>query len=254
MKRAFILAGVLTMLLLVVSCGKENAVEATSADTPKLAVTQGSAQSYSDYQGVVAPPISNVTFSETPITAKVQGNLSVYSTRSSFQLALSCDRTSTGFEGSKLPLSSVGVVLGALNSDTDDANYSSGAIADGITLNALYPEQIAVLTKGFLGVHSTVVGPNFFSADLLMQFPPQNVNAVSMELLGVFGPTTMDIYILAGGNNILGVFTVTSGTTTGNFFGVLSPVVPIRRILIHQLDTVGGELVDNVGFGSCELN
>lgn len=250
MKRFFILAGVLALLLMVVSCGQEHAVELTSPETPKLAVTQGSAQSYSDYQGVAAPQISNVTFAETPITVKVQGDLTVYSTQSSFQL--DCDRTRANFEGSNLPNGSVGVVLGALNSETDDAIYSDGTITDGITLNALYPEQIAVLTQGFLGVHSTVVGPNFFSADLLMQFPPKEVNAVSMELLGPFGPTTMDIYILAGNNTILGVFTVTSGTTIGNFFGVYSPVVPIRRILIHQLDTIGGELVDNVSFGSCE--
>lgn len=252
MKRFLILAGVLALVLMVVSCGQEHVVELTSPDTSKLAVTQGSAQSYSDYQGVAAPQVSEQTFSETPITVKVQGDLHAYSTRSSFELALSCDRTPANFEGSMLPLSSVGVVLGALNSETDDAVYSSGTITDGISLTALYPEQMAVLTKGFLGVRSTVVGPNFFSADLLMQFPPKEVNAVSMELLGPFGPTTMDIYILAGNNTILGVFTVTSGTTVGNFFGVYSPVVPIRRVLIHQLDTVGGELVDNVSFGSCE--
>lgn len=252
MKRAFVLVGILMLLLLLASCGKENPVELSSSDAPQLSIKKGSAQSYSDYQGVVAPAISNEVFSETPITVKVQGNLQAYGTQSSFQSVLSCDRTSTNFEGSKLPPNSVGVVFGALNSETNDDNYADGTITDGVTFNALYPEQIAVLTKGFIGVHSTVVGPNLFSADLLMQFPPKEVNAVGMELLDPFGPTTVDVYILAGNNLILGVFTVTTGTTTGNFFGVFSPVVPIRRILIHQLDSFGGELVDNVSFGFCE--
>lgn len=250
MKRVLMPIGALALLLLFTSCSNDNSAELTAPTAPKLAVTQGSAQSYSDYQGVAAPPISNVTFAETPITVKVQGDLTVYSTRSSFQL--DCDRDLANFEGSNLPNGSVGVVLGALNSETDDAIYSAGTITEGVSLSALLPEQTVVLTKGFLGVHSTVVGPNFFSADLFLQFPPKEVNAVGMELLGPLGATTMDIYILAGNNVILGVFTVTSGTTIGNFFGVYSPVVPIRRILVHQLDAIGGELVDNVSFGFCE--
>jgi len=247
MKHALKAIAILAMLLWVVSCGRENSIELTSPETTTSHLGKAGGQAYSDYEDGAAPEGSGV--SEAPIT--VQGNLQVYTSRASFE----CDLTSTDFEGSKLPPFSVGV-CGPLSSAANEC-YAAGTIPDGILLTALLPgvpEQMAVLTEGFLGLSNTAVGPNFFSADLVMSFSSGDVNAVGMEILDPFGPTTVNLYVFGPNKTLLGIVTVTSGRTNGKFIALFSPFSPITNINFDQLDSFGGELVDNVSFGSCERN
>jgi hypothetical protein len=240
MKRIFIFAGILAMLLGIISCGNETP---TSSNTPAL--QQGSAQSYEDYRHGLIPPLSKGNFSDQQMT--VQGNLTVYTDLASF-LAESGSPTLANFNNSNLPPNSIGFCR-AINSNTNNHVYSPGAIPDGISVEALGSEINAVLTRGFLGLPNTVVGPNFFAADMNIKFDPA-IDLVGMELYNPFGPAVLDIEFFAPGDVFIGTVSgVLTGTTVPSFLGVRITGITASRLRFRQTAGSGGELVDNVLYG-----
>ena len=244
MKRIFILAGILAMLLGIISCSKEKSVELTSPDTPSL--KKAGAESYAEYVGVAEPEISTGT---SPHQITVQGNLGVHTSRASFNV-LAPDQTVVTFENSNVPPFSICTGRG-INSATNNECFSPGAIPEGISLSASGAEQMVVLTTGFLGLPSTVVGPNFFAADLNISFEPGEVNLVGMNLYDPFGPAILDVEVYGLNGVLLGVISgVATGTTIPTFFGVIAlDQTPITRLRLVQTAGGGGELVDNVSYG-----
>lgn len=154
------------------------------------------------------------------------------------------------FEGTNVPQNSVNACPGAFNSTTNNACFSPGAILDGISIDNLQGGSNVVLTAGFLGVPSTIVGPNTFVDDLEISFPNNDVNAVGLDLYDPGnGPQTFNVEIF-GISGSLGTTTTTSGVATGVFWGVGSTDI-ITRIVFTSLTpgAADGELVDDIAFG-----
>jgi len=245
MKRIFILAGILAMLLGIFSCSREKSVELTSPNPAEF--SQGSGQSYTDYQSGVVPKLSKSNIPQQQVA--VQGNLGVYTNRASFN-ALAPDQTVVNFENANTPPNSF-CAGRAFNSDAVNECFSPGAIPDGISFSTNGGELMILLTTGFLGLPSNVVGPNFFVADLDISFEPGEVNLVGMNLYNPFGPSILDVEVYGLNGVLLGIISgVATGTTIPTFFGVVAlDQTPITRLRLVQQDSNGGELVDNVSYG-----
>ncbi|MCG3119039.1 MAG: hypothetical protein ALAOOOJD_01367 [bacterium] len=243
MKRIFFLAGILAMLLGIISCGSEKSVELTSPDTSGL--KKAGAQSYSDYQGVAAPAVSNEVVSQQQITAPA--NFTVYTDEASFTTRNSTMQLAT-FNNTHVPPNSIGFSR-AINSNTNNESYSPGAIPDGISVEALGSEVNVVLTTGFLGLPSTVVGPNFFAADMNIKFNPA-VDLIGMQLYDPFGPALMAIDFFAPGDVYIGTISgILTGTTVPSFLGIRASGITVSRMRFRQIAGGGGELVDNIRYG-----
>jgi hypothetical protein len=149
----------------------------------------------------------------------------------------------------------------SINSSTDDACYSPGALIDGFTLlnSAPFPpcgitspatpgSCVVVLTPDAIGVTSVVAGPAAFARDSGITFSENNVTGVGVDLLGpFFGGGTVDVEIFGTGNVSLGTTTVPLPGPPGQFFGVSSDQ-PIERI---AFSSGIGEFFDNLEFGPC---
>ncbi len=137
---------------------------------------------------------------------------------------------------------------GPINNQTDNGFYRPGDLIDGFSIDCIPdPDRMVVLTKGFLGVESTCVGPNTFADDTNITFPTDNVTAVGMELLCPLGAETVDIEIFGLDGVSLGTTTHLTGTTAGTFWGVISDDIITKIIIVGPGYT--GEMVDNLVFG-----
>ncbi|NIM49029.1 MAG: hypothetical protein GTO22_07190 [Gemmatimonadales bacterium] len=211
-------------------------------------------QSFTGYarRGIDVPPETSagpsISLSSQSIALSSSSTvLTFFTDRTAFQAAVP-GLPVEDWEGSNVPANSVQSCAGPFNSATNNACYSTGAILDGISAEAIGAGEMVVLTTGFLGVSSTVVGPNFFADDTDIKFPNNNVSAVGMDLLDPFGPATLDVEIFGPGDVSLGTTSVTTGTSSGVFWGVASDSV-ITSIRFDQTAGGGGELFDDVAFG-----
>ncbi|MCP4251047.1 MAG: hypothetical protein GY778_28755, partial [bacterium] len=102
-----------------------------------------------------------------------------------------------------------------------------------------------ILGAGLIGNTSIVTGPNTFTDTTLVGFSDPNTFAVGMDL--VLAPETLDIDIFGVGNVLLGS-TTGAASPAGSFWGVISGQQIIRIEVASP--TGGGELVDNIQFGS----
>jgi uncharacterized repeat protein (TIGR01451 family) len=198
------------------------------------------AEHYTDFvYGASAPSPSNVP----PGNANPMG-LTIYTDRPTF------DGDNPGlpvedFEGNILPPNNVTACNRPLNSSTNDPCFSTGGVLDGIELDIGLnggSGQYVVLTQGFLGVTSDVVGPNTFVEHAIWRFNPP-VDAVGMDFVWPLGAGTVNIEVRDAGGAVLGTDTQNAPT----FWGVSSSV-PIGEIFIDDGGT--GDLYDNVAFGS----
>lgn len=209
------------------------------------------AQSYSDFQNSETTNVTESAVTESSLEVQENaGGLIFFRERATFTTA--CPNLPLeDFEGSNVPPNTARACSGTLNSLTNDACYSPGDILAGISLSDSY-RRMVVLTPYSYGVQSTVVGPNFFAANLDMAFPDNDVTAVGMDLLDPVQQTTLDVAIFGIGDVLLGRIRVLSGLKTGNFLGIRSDQI-ITHISFTQVAGGGGELVDNVTFGRCEM-
>lgn len=152
------------------------------------------------------------------------------------------------FEGNILPPNNVTACPPPLNASTNDPCFSPGGVLPGIELNigpnagsGLY----VVLTQGFLGVASDVVGPNTFVEHAWWTFDPP-VDAVGMDFVWPLGAGTVNIEVRDAGGAVIG----TDSQASPTFWGVAS-TVPIGQIRID--DGGAGDLYDNIAFGSTAI-
>ena len=245
-KNTYFLTVMLVMFVWISSCSKEEPVGPTSTDNTKLTKSSGA---WTD--GNLLPTAS------APVSQLPQTNTSAaqfFTNRATFKAECPGQRDAEWFEGSLLPANSVGVVLGSLNTSTNDPNYPAGAIKPGISLRGVGNDQIAVLTVGFLGVPSTDVGPNFFTDNLEITFGHDRVNAVGFDLLDpLFGPSAVTITVFALDGALIATTAAVTGTSAPTFLGVRTAKA-IGRICID--DVVSGsvaQIVDNLSADQCDF-
>ena len=140
------------------------------------------------------------------------------------------------FENTNAPPDSVVVCSTSINSATNDACYSPGALIDGFTLTGIPVAgsgEFVVLTPPFIGVTSVVAGPNTFDDDSEISFANKNVTGVGVDLLsGVTAPgDTVDIEIFGVGDVSLGKTKIPLLNPPGQFWGVRVDQ-PITRICL----------------------
>ncbi len=195
--------------------------------------------------GAIATP-----FDAPPSTHSALPGLTFYTDRSAFD-AVAGPLPLETFEGSNVPPGDVLSCLAPLDSATNDACYSTGAVIDGFRLELLNPDpeilDYVVLAPGFFGASSTYVGPNTFVDDAELFFDDEP-NAVGFDI-GTITAATFTIEIFGAGGS-LGSTTVSPAdiSTGGTFFGVLSEE-PIVSIQVTEPGS-GGELFDNLAFGT----
>ncbi len=247
-KYNYFLTGMLALFVCISSCSKDEPVGPASTDNSKL--TKSGAQSYSDYQTLPLPAVSTTSVPQLPQTNEAA--LQFFTDRPTFKSACPGQRDAEDFEGSQVPPGTVVSFTGSLNTTSNNGIYETGAIIPGISLAGISNDAIAVLTTGFIGVASTVVGPNFFADNLEITFGDDEIDAVGIDLLDpIFGPSTLNINIYAPDGTLLGSTVATTGTSVPTFWGVRSST-PIGRICFD--DAVSGsaaQLVDNLSADQC---
>jgi hypothetical protein len=154
------------------------------------------------------------------------------------------------FEG--IYVEGVNVFSGTLNVNTDNDLFSEGDILPGVTINTrnVQTDNFVVLGAGFIGNDSNVIGPNQFADDLIINFTNNNVYNVQMDVFSGFaeGDIVLNIF---GESGLIGTVTV-YGTNSGTYIGFNSEI-PIERIEFYS-GSDRGELIDNLSFGSCDLD
>lgn len=149
------------------------------------------------------------------------------------------------FEGNILPPNSVEACPPPLNEFTNDTCFNPGGVLPGLELDVGFnggSGQYAVLTQGFLGVTSDVVGPNSFVDYAIWRFNPP-VKAVGFDFVWPLGTSTVNIEIRDAGGAVIG----NDVQVSPSFWGVYSNV-PIGEI---EIDDGGvGDLYDNLAFGT----
>ena len=248
MKRIFFLIGVLAVLLLVASCGKE--VEVTAPDDSAL-VKEG-AQSFTELAASGAttakPAAQQPSSAKINVSVLANSALTFFTDRNQFNAA--CPNLPLeDFEGSNT--TSVTACAGPFNSATNDACYSTGALLPGFGIDNVNsgndPSGLVVIPPG----GSTVVGANVFADDTDITFSTGNVGAAGFDLVDVAGGGTWNVEFF-GPSGSLGS-TPATNSPGGSFIGALSSGLNIVRIEIRPISGFGGELIDNLTFGACIL-
>lgn len=151
------------------------------------------------------------------------------------------------FEGGVVDPDDVTTFVGPLTS-TGNATFPSG-ITPGLLIwgNTPGPNDVALVGSDFFDVGepgSKVIGADVFSLNTNLTFAPA-VTAVGFDVFSD-NPVVAGLYDSSGG---LITTRLIGPSTTGEFFGATSSI-PIDRIEIIEIGVGGGELVDNVVFGT----
>jgi hypothetical protein len=219
MKRVYFLVGILAILLCVTAYGRDRAVNSTTAD---------------------------LTFAPASESGLMPAQTLVwYRDRGDFQAA--CDVLQyEDFEDNNLPDNSVAACSECINETTNDACFSPGDIEPNIDLCAHSFRQMVLSTTGFGGCPSDMVGPNYNTDHLDIEFDvADEINALGGDWYVLLGSTALTITVY-GESGSLGSETV----QPGQFLGVVADV-PIVRVRSTQNVQSGWEFIDNAEFGVC---
>jgi exosortase sorting signal-containing protein len=191
-------------------------------------------------------PEAGASPDNTIVDFVIVGDLEFFDNEGSF------NNTCTGlafedFEDTNLPPNSVLACTNPLNSSTNDACYSPGALIPGFSLGATAGDT-AVVTPPSLGVTNVAAGPNTFADDTVITFT-EPVNGVGMVLVGPLGNTAVDVQVFGEGNVFLGSAIVNLVGVNGTFVGVIAG----GGEQITRIELVGGnaELLYDLSFGDC---
>lgn len=139
-----------------------------------------------------------------------------------------------------------------LSAAAPNACFAAGALLPGITYSVAGPgTDMVVLGANFdtIGNTSKVLGANAFSDTTDLTFA-STVNAFGFNVFGGAGGTGVaQISIFSPANLSLGMLTIPVPLSGPAFFGAISTTDLIGRVNVASLPN-GGELVDNVAFGS----
>lgn len=144
---------------------------------------------------------------------------------------------------------------GPLSSASASACFPAGVLLPGVSYGSVpaSPGDMVVLGSPFPNVGNTsdVLGPNAFASTLNVTFTSV-VNAFGLDVFAGPGGGNVQISVFDPGNLLLGTFTV-NAPVGGAFSGVISTTDLIGRVNIASLSTVPGELIDNLEFGSTQV-
>jgi hypothetical protein len=180
------------------------------------------------------------------LTPPAHATLIIFNNRTAFNAAAPGLPVET-FENNLRPNNSLTNFTEPLNSTSNNIAFAPGSILPGISLSVSPGTSLVLLTQGFLGATSDVVGPTVFVEDLVLDFAPA-VNAVGFDLLTLANPGPVSANVFGPGN-VLGSFPLALSAIP-TFFGVISTSDPIFQITITETSAAAvGELIDNVAFG-----
>ena len=156
------------------------------------------------------------------------------------------------FEAGFVSPGGVTVCSEPLSSAVSSACFAAGALLPGVTYSVAGPGTvIALLGANFSGIGNTskVLGANAFSDTTDLTFA-STVNAFGCDVFGgTQGTGLAQISIFDPANLPLGMFTIPVPLSGPGFFGAISTTNLIGHVNVASLPN-GGELIDNVAFGS----
>ena len=175
-----------------------------------------------------------------------RGGLITFDDRASFDIAAGF-QVMEDFEGGIAD--GITVCNEPLNSSSDDACFTPGDLINGFDVTSSGNGGLVVLTEGFIGQPTDVVGASSSSDFLIVNFANSNVIAVALDAFSGFpgaGLVTIRTFD-AFGNTAGSIGVATQNAFLSEFVGFISPT-PISRIEIQgAFDS--SELFDNLAFG-----
>ena len=169
-----------------------------------------------------------------------------YTDRALFQ-AENAPLTLEDFSGTNLAAGAISACSGPLNSSTNDACFSPGAIVDGIELDTDVPAEDTVgVIPPALDLTCNAFGANTFTDGSEVNFidPAITVFSVGFDYVCPLAPATVTIDIHAVDGTILGSDTSPCGLG-GNFWGVASD----EQLGWIHTTSPDAELYCNIEFG-----
>lgn len=235
----------LLAIALIAFVGCSNELTSVNETPETLGEAAGSFQSFSEMAEAGMGISKAVTSSYTgPSIQSLEDGSAFYYNRHEFENEFEGRLAREDFSGSNFPASSVGSCAGSI----DQATGGNGCypvrreilrnISVDNTNNFNDPAGMAVLTDGFFGVSSTVVGPNFFSDNTRINFGIQGVNAAGFDLIDPFGDSQFTLIIFQSGEF------VTSRRVSPGFIGFITER-SILQVTIVSSSGTGAELIDN---------
>ena len=247
----------LPILLLFVFTGctdtsTPTALEASSStqSTEDVATSYTSLMEQGTSVAGVASPATEFPAKEKITVPTIDGRPAFYIDREEWRKSLSKTlRIATeDFEGSNFRDFSVGTCPGPVVQATGGNGCFPGRreilkIVNVDNVADFYdPFGLAVLTPGFLGLSSTVVGPNFFSDDLIIRFRESGVQYVGFDLIDPLGGSQYDVLVY-GQFGLIRSFVANPG-----FIGINERSSIFLIQVISRGPGPGGELIDNFTF------
>lgn len=205
------------------------------------------AQPYDKYSDIPtgtapAPPVD-----AGPPAAPV-GDLSFYTDRGAFLTDYPA-ATSEDYSGTSVPPNGVSSCVPPMNSASNDACFTPGAIVDGVSIDVVVSGgggEGVVLTPPFFGTTSVSVGPNSFTDDMTIDFPTP-VRSMGLDLVCPNGAVSLNVEVF-GTTGSLGTTTAACGGPPGNFWGVSSAADTIVSVTFVGPGDSDAELASNVLF------
>jgi len=154
------------------------------------------------------------------------------------------------FESGLVGAGGVTTCIGPLSSGAASSCFPLGGLLPGVTYSSVTDPSMVVLGSGVVGNPSKAIGPNVFASTFDLTFT--SANAIGFDVFPgpVAGPIVISLF--SPTNVGLGSFTL-SGVVGGSFFGVVSTSDLIGRVNIASQAAPGGELVDNLRFGTVSV-
>lgn len=175
------------------------------------------------------------------------GTVQLFTDEMSFLAAAPTVLTET-FENNLQPDNTVATCTEPVNSMSNDICYAPGNLLDGFSVTSSSGGGVVILTTGFLGAPSDIMGANNFVDTTIIAFNPP-VSAVGMQLFTNAQSDIQISYLDAGSNPIdTGVAPMVPALPGSAYLGAVSPT-PIGSIVIEAIGD-NGELVDNLSFGN----
>ncbi len=207
---------------------------------------QAQPDNYVDWNNAGQPDIST---GGGPTPQSALGGLTTFPDRPTFQAAIAGNLSSEDFEGGATGPGGLNVCNEPLNSASNDPCFLPGQVVAGFNLTSSSGGGLVALGDGFLGQPTTVVGPNFFADTADVTFTGTNIDAVAVDIISSSGPAaTVTVTVLDTLGGTIGTIGLTLDGAGLGFVGFTSPV-SIGGFIVSD-DIGGGELIDNLQFGS----
>lgn len=150
------------------------------------------------------------------------------------------------YEENTLPPSSVIAIPAPLESGVPNVNFPNGLTGlANMSLTTSTGRPLALLTTGFLGITSDMIGANFFADFTIVSFTDDDKTGVGLDVGNVIGDPTGRIRVFSvGGASLFDGAWPFPGPPGMAFFGIWSSD-PIGRIEVEG-DNGAGEMTDNI--------